>query len=387
MRRLLAFLVLPALLLPACDGGGDGDPKERLIAAFEEGAGLESGTVTISLVSTPESLVAASEGEMTTDQAETILGSSVSISGTQSEDPAEQSARIALNVAGTQGVEVLITGADLYVRADVRGLLETFGQDPAQVDAFLQSPQAQGLDFLEAAANGQFIKFEGAAEMAGQFGGTNPAQMTAQQEQFLNELKNLIREEAEVTSQGEDDVGEHLVVAVNVRQAYQRFVRLIGETAGGQIPPGTLPPAEEVPDGNLSIDFWISDGRLAQIEFDFLQVGKLVGEEPPEGVEQLGVRVAISEDAEAVEPPSDAVTVTQQELEALVGSFLFGGGDAFGGGGGFPGEETPGDGEQPPPAGVDCSIYEDLPPETFEGLPQETLDQLEQVCPGIVPGG
>ena len=385
MRRFVAFLALAALLLVGCDGGESGDPKERLIAAFEEGAGLESATITISLVSTPESLVASSEGELTTDQAETILASSVSFSGTQSDDPAEQTARFALNVAGTQGAEFLVIGPDLYVRADVRGLIETFGQDPAQVDAFLQSPQAQGLDFLQAAVDGQFVKFEGVGELAGQFGGTNPAQMTAQQERFLNELKNLIRAEAEVTSEGTDDVGEHLVVTVNVRRAYERFVRFVGESAGGQLPPGTLPPAEEVPDENLSIDFWISDGRLAQIEFDILQVGRLVDEEPPADVEQLGVRVAISEDAEEIEAPSDVVTVTQQEIEALIGSLIFGGGGDFGGGGELPGDGAPGGGEAPPPGGVDCSIYEDLPPETFEGLPQETIDQLEQICPGIVP--
>jgi hypothetical protein len=374
MRKWSLWLVLPALLLGACsDGGGTTskeDAAEVLTAAFEATGEEEATTATISLASTPESLAAV--GELTDEQADLILGSQLVISGVKSDDPAEATGRFALEVPDTEGFEMLIDGTDIYVRADVEGLASALGEDTSQIDAFVQQ---SGADFLEAAVNGEFLKFELPPELAGQLG-ANPGEMTQQQQQLLEEFGNALKQDAEVESQGEDDVGEHFTVSVPLRSLYQRFVEFASQ-AGAPLPPGSLPPESEVPEGDVTADLWVADDKIAQLELDFLQFAKFEeGEEVPEGADELGLRIAFSYEADEVSPPDDAVVVTQEDLAGLMGSVM-----------GMPGGTPPteGGGTDPGAGEIDCSLYEGLPPETFEGLPPETLTQIEAICPGVVP--
>lgn len=386
MRKWFVWLVVPALLLGACSSGSgpsaDEDPTGALVAAFEETGKAEAQTITVSIQSTPESLVAASEGSMTPEIAETILGSSLTVSGTTGGDPADQSARVVLSIPGTDGVELMVVGTDLYLRADVRGIAELAGQDPAMIDQFLQTPQAQQAPFLEAAANGEFIKIEGADDLAAGAGagGLDPGALTEQQAKLIEQIGQAIEEDATVTSEGSDDVGEHLAVSIPLRSLYQTFTEFAGDL-GAPLPPGSLPPESEIPEGDFSMDVWINDGRVAQMEFDVVKLGQEFEGEVPEGVEQFAIRVALLPEAEEVTPPEDVVTVTGEELFGLI----FGVGGDFGGGDETGGGESPG-GDDLTGGNFDCSIYEGLPPETFDGLPPETLQQLETLCPGVVPG-
>lgn len=378
MRKWLVCLVLPALLLGACnrDSGppADEDPVGALVSAIRETSAAEQQSITFSLLSTPESLVAASSEEGTpisAEMAETILGSSISIGAVLGED--EQSIRVSVGVPETEGAEVLVIGQDLYARADVRGLASAFGMDTAVIDQFLDSPTAQEFPFLESGVNGEFLKVEGTEELTG--GATGTEQLRNQQDQVLDAITRVIQGDSTVEFAGEDDVGDHFVVTTPVRALYDEMVNLATQL-------GTSPPTEtDIPEGDVTFDAWVADGRLAQLELDLLRLAQDFGtEEIPEGVEQLGTRLAFAYEVEDIEPPEDAVTVTGEQIMGLI----FGG--AFGGGTEVETEVTPepdegGGGEEL----IDCTVYEDLPPETFEGLPQETLDQLEQICPGIVP--
>ena len=373
MRKLFVLLILPALLASACsdDGGGGStstseDPTADLVSAFEATSGADAQTVTVTLESTPESLAAAGEGALPPEGAQTILDSSLTIATAPGEGDAP-TVRLALDVPNTEGFEVILVSGDLYLRTDVRGLAEAFGQDTAMIDQFLQSPTAQQTPFLESVVNGEFIRIEGVDELAGSAGGTD--QLAAQQEQFLREFTEAIRADAQVTSEGEDDVGEHLLVSIPFQAVYQRFTDLAARLGGGLASP---PPVTDVPEGNLELDVWVTDGRVAQIELDIVRLNEQMEGDLPDGVEELAVRMAFSEEAEEITAPEGAVTVTGEEIMALIFGGAFGGGGETGGGGGSTG-------------GFDCSEYENLPPETFEGLPQETLDQLEQLCPGVVP--
>ena len=398
MRKLLCLTVIPALLvLGACSNddapSAEEDPTAVLLAAFEETGESEAQTVTISLVSTPESLVAASEGEVTPEQADTILGSSLSVSATKSEDPAESKARFALDVPGTEGAELIVLGQDLYARADVAGFAGLAGSDMASLDRFARQAESAGATFIRPLLDGEFVKFEGLQDAAGELGGASPPS-TEQTDQIVDQLREAIRESSTVTSEGSDDVGEHLVANIRVRDLYSRFQQLLPQL-GVPVFPGSVPDASEVPDEEFRLDAWISDGKLVQLEVDLLQVATIAGEEPPEGVDEAAVRIALSDEAEELSAPEAATTVTAQEVSALISGLIFGGG--FGGGdlpsdaqvtappGDAPGDEP---GDAPGDAGdfgIDCSIYEGLPPETFKGLPKKTLQQLEQICPGIVP--
>ena len=376
MRKWFVWLVVPALLAGACNQGSDApsgeeDPTGALIAAFEETGQAEQQTVTITLESTPESLVAAAEGGLPTEAADIILGSSLTITAQQGEDPADQAARLVLNVPNTEGVELIFLGTDLYLRSDVRGLLEAFGQDPALVDQFLQSPTAQQAAFLEPAVNGEFIQIQGTEALTG---GTGTEQIAAQQEQVLQEFEDAIRDVATVEFEGEDDAGEHYVVSAPLRDLVQRFVELASEL-GTAVPP---PSEGDIPEGDVTVDFWVSDDRISQLEVDIVQNAQEFGGEVPEGVEEMVVRLAFSYESEEITAPEGAVTVTAEEIMGLIFGGL--------GGGGLPGGDLPT--EEPADdlgggGGDICSVYEELPPETFEGLPPSEIQQIEQLCPGI----
>ena len=370
MRKWFVLLVVPALLAGACNEGSDApsgeeDPTAALVAAFEETAQAEQQTFTLTIESTPESLTAAAEGGLPPEAADIILGSSLTVTATKAEDPADQSGRVVLNVPDTEGVELVFLGTDVYLRADVRGLLEAFGQDPALVDQFLQSPSAQQATFLEPAANGEFIHIEGTEALTG---GAGTEQLTQQQEQVLQELEAAIQEDATVEFEGSDDAGDHYVVSAPLRDLADRFMRLASELGTG-VPPPSVPP-EDIPEGDVTLDVWVSDERVSQIEVDIVQNAQEFEGDVPEGVEELAVRLAFSYETEEITAPEAAVTVTAEEIAGLI----FGG---FAGGGGQP--PTGGGGGQ----GDICSVYEELPPETFEGLPPSEIEQIEQLCPGI----
>ena len=374
MRKWLIILVVPALLLGACNGGGgpaaDEDPTGALVAALEETANSEQQTISFSIQSTPESLVAASAEDATPlspEMAETILGSSISISVIDSGEEGT-SLRVSLAVPGSDGAEAIVLGQDLYARADVRGLATAFGQDTAAIDTFLQSEVVQQYPFIESGVNGEFLKIEGTEELTG--GTSVTEEVGNQREQVLNSVTEAIREEANVEFEGEDDVGDHFVVSAPAEALYNHFAELAGQL-------GASPPTEtDIPEGDVTFDAWVADGRIAQLEVDAVRLAEEFEGEIPEGVEELAFRMSFGYEVEEISAPEDAVTVTGEDLMALI----FGG--AFGGTTDVPEEEE----VEPEPTettGFDCSDYENLPPETFEGLPQETLDQLEELCPGI----
>lgn len=392
MRKWLVWLVAPALLAGACSGdnapASDEDPKGALVSAFEETGTAEEQTVTLTIASTPESLVAASTDQpLTPEQAEMILGSSLSIGATKAEEPEDQTAVVRLEVPGTEGAEVLFVEGDLYARADIRGFVEAVGQDPAAIDAFLASPTAQQFPFLEAGANGEFLQIEGTEELAG---GSAAGELTSQQQQIINEFREALNEEADVSFEGEEDVGDHFVVSISAQALYQRFAEFSAQLGTTGLPGASVPPTEDVPEGDVTVDVWVSDGRLAQLELDLIALGEeFEPEEVPEGVDELAIRLAFEYEVEDVSAPEDAVTVTGEDIVGLI----FGG--AFGGElpTDLPTETTvtPEPGASPSldtPSGeevIDCSLYEGLPPETFQGLPQDVIQQLEEICPGIVP--
>ena len=393
MRKWIAFLAVATLAFGACssDSGGGGsseDPKAALISAFENLSKQQGGSITISLASTPESLAAVSEDEVTEDQANTILGSSVTIEGNAAEDPADTTFRLAVNIEGTDGAEIMVVGGDLFVRADVPGMASAFGADTSAIDQAAAEAEQAGFAFVRPFLEGQVVKFAGIQEaLTGLSGGQDPtAGLGEQEQQLLDQFRRTIQENAEVTSEGSDDVGEHLVASVPLRTLVESLSSALGPLSA-QLPPGSLPDPADVPEGDLSLDVWVADDNVAQIEFDFTQLAQFdeEAEQDLEGVDEFALRVAISDDVPELTAPEAGAEITQEDIQKIVGLFMGGlggvpGGDIPSGGGAAPGGGGGGGG----PA-IDCSLYEGLPPETFEGLPQETLDQIEAICPGVIP--
>jgi hypothetical protein len=339
MRKLLAAIAAATLLLAACGGddgggGGGGSPEETLTQAVEN---LSEGgrTLTFSLSSDASSLTAASEGSINEETAAKILDSSLSISANDADDPADAQFAFAANIAGSTDVEFRLVDGTVYLRVDLDSLLDLAGPEAKaaaqpQIDAAVQQAAAQGLDWVEAGASGEWLAFTGATQLLEQFGGGLAASPSSEQQAIIDQFAAALTDSASVTSEGDEDPGEHLVASVEFKELYDNFLQL-AEDLGQAVPTTELPPESEIPEGEMTVDFWVSDGQLTQVELDFLQLAQLGDEEIPEGVETLGLRVTIEEFSGDVEAPSGA---TQVDLAQLIQTFS--GGNLGGAGGGAP---------------------------------------------------
>ena len=383
LRRLGFLAVAGALVLSACSDDtaqqAEEDPKGTLVDSVNALADTDSLSFTLSLQSDPESLAAlASEDgtELSSEDAQKILDSSLTIAARQGESEDDSQAQVIVNVAGNDAVEMRFLDNTLFLRADVRGLAETFGQDPAALDAVGQQAAASGLDFVEPALDGEWLALTGFEQLAEQFGGAAPSPSAEQQEQLIKALSDAFESTAEVTSEGEDDVGSHLVVTVPLRDIYEKLSEN-AESLTGSVPGASLPPASEVPDENVTLDAWVRDGRLAQLELDFVQFAQLADEDVPEGVDRLALRIALEEFEEEITAPEGAVDVDLQEVLQAVGGGL---GGATGGTGGTTTGEIPG------LPGVTC---EQLAAQGAEAVKAalaadpNLLQQVDQACPEL----
>jgi hypothetical protein len=316
LRRFWAGAATVALFLVACGGDGSSEGAERtLSAALEQLRRSDGATLEFTLQSTPESLQSlARDGgdDLTHSDAQKILSSSLVVSSAL-DGNGSGAARVALNVAGNEDLELRTTKDTIYVRADVRSLLETFGQDPAAADQFVAQARAAGWDFAESLVAGRWLAITGFEQLAGQTRSTP----FPEQQRVLAELTAALEASTTVTSAGEEGPGEHLVASFSLRDLYDRLQRIAADLGKATGP--ALPPAGTVPDEVVSIDLWVDGDRLTQVEFDFLQLRRLEGADVPEGVERLALRVAVSDFSGPIEVPSDAVPV---DLSKVLGGML-----------------------------------------------------------------
>lgn len=371
MKRIGVLVVVAALALGACGGDGPSeDPKGALISAMENTGESEGLSLLMSIQSTPESLDAMARGDgggsgMEEEDAQKILDSSIQLNTRGSGE--DGSFEMVVNVAGEDDFEMKTIDKVVYLRADVAGLVQTFGGDPSGIDAGVQQMEAQGLTFAKAAADGEWLSIEGLEEAAQQMTGQAPLAVP-EQEQLIRDLTASFKENAQVTSEGDEDAGEHLVVAVPLRATYENFVKDFAQL-GQQLPLGQLPDASEVPDEDVIFDVWVDDDRVTQIEFDFTQIAEISGdaEDIPEGVERFAFRAEIDEFDDEIEVPEGAVAVDPQQIFGLFGGMMGGMGA---GAGAMPPAGDPG-------AGFNC--------DDLKGAPPEVLAQFAEECPELQP--
>lgn len=370
MKKAGALLLVAMLLMGACGGSEEEseDPKAALISAMQNTGEAEGLTFTMSLRSTPESLDAIGRTDggsgLEEEDAEKILASSITVSTKGSGE--EGSFEMVVDVAGEGDFEMKAIDKVLYMRADVEALVETFGGNPADIETGVAQAEAQGLGFVRPAAEGEWVSITGLQESLGQITGQTPPAIP-EQEQLIEDLTASFQENATVTSEGQEDAGEHLVVTVPLRATYENFVEDFSQLTQ-QIPVGQLPPASDIPDEDIKLDVWVDDEQVTQILFDLIQVARLEGEEEvPEDVEEFGLLAQIDEFGEEIEVPEDATAIDPQQLLAIFGGFM----------GGQQGSAT-----ESAPAGDAGAAFncDDL-----KGAPPEVLQQFAEECPELQP--
>jgi hypothetical protein len=369
MRKLLISAAAATFLIAtACGGGTDPaeDPRGALTDAVENLGNYEGVDMTMSIVSTPESLTALPDSGLTEEQAQQILDSSLTIRS-KSGDQAE--AEVVVNVAGNDtAVEMKFVDTTLYARADVAGIMETFGQDASQLEQFrTQAGSQPGFEFVGPALDGEWIAVRGFEQAMQQFGGGQAAaEPTAAQKEAIAGFTKAIRDSAEVASGDKEGPGTHLVATVNLRELFDDLSSLAEELGAGA---AGLPPESEVPDENFALDTWVDGDRLTQIQLDFTQFGDFEGGDPlPAGVEEFALQVTFDEFTASVEPPEGA---TEVDLGPLMQNFM--------GAGLGQGETT---GGAAAPTNV-CKEYE----RQLKGQPQKVVDQFVDLygeqCPNL----
>lgn len=379
MKRLGAVATGLVLLLGGCAGAGPDakeNPKEALISAFEKLPEREGHEITLSLDATVESLQALGSSQpggtgMSDDDAAKILESQIQVL-TKGKGPDAQIEMVA-TIAGEEDLTIKVVDQNLYLQADAEGLAQTFGADPAELEQAAKQADAQGLDFVRPALEGEWIAITGFQELQEQLGGPSQEEMEQQQERFIRDMTDAMRDTAEVEHVGDEDAGEHLAVTLPIRDLYSRMMEALQASlgpAGGLSP---LPQAAEVPDESVVLDVWVEDDSVTQVAFDLTQVEDLEGDR---GSTSDGGRaillIELEEFTEDVQPPDDAVEVEAQRLFELFGSMMMPG---AGGAGGMPG----GTGGMPGGTGTtgefDCT--------QLEGAPPAVLEQFADECPEL----
>ena len=353
MKKALAVLSLLALAGCGLIGDSSAEAKSSLVDALRNLLSTESYTQTMTIQSDTESLVALGEGDISEETADKILDSSIVASGKQADDPADAESEVLVNIAGTDAAEMRFVEGDLYFRANVRNLIETFEGDPAELDAVLGQVQGQpGFEWVEPAVAGEWIVVRDALGLSQQMGGT--AVSPEQQEQLVEDLLQTVEQNATVTDEGEDDVGQHLRASLPLRETINDLISSLGP-AGNMMQGDVM---SDVPDENLVLDFWIADETIVQMAIDFTQFEDMEsgsGDEFPEGVEELSFVIAIEEAEVSVEPVPDAVELDTTALTQALSGMMGGGMEPPAGTGG----------------GFDCSALKGAPPEVIELYAEE----------------
>lgn len=339
-RWAVAFLGVLALILGACSGGSDAedDPRAVLQEAIDD-LGTWDGIeldVRVELDETAQASVLA-EGELTAEELEVLLNSSIRITGTG--DGTEGSGAFVLTLGGQEALEARVTGDErLFLRLDLEAITavaEDADIDDLDVDELVVAARMFGLgDVATAIVDGDWVEIIGLDDLAELSGtDTDPeaelddAQAQALAERFTAEFEQLVAD-AEVTFLGTEDAGDRIRVTASgedVARVLDTLTAELAELVGDDLAGDLGGPDEllrEVEGSPVSLDLWVDGGSFTQVGVD---ASTLEDAEEIDG--EVLILVGLQEVSTAIAVPDDAVTFDVLEL---FGAFFGGLGGAFG---------------------------------------------------------
>lgn len=337
IRRRVALFLTTALLLSACGGGAVEDPKELLVNALRALANQPGLTITLSLDTDEASLRALSNepGEIMPEELIEVLPTTeITFSVPLGDESATEAAAIAFLLSGEERAGIRVVDGDLYVRADVRAIVEAFGEDPAMVDGIEAMVSQSGM-LPEGALSGQWIVIRGVQEALEGMGATGDgatALPDIKSREAVERLGRVLADATTVEHLGSDADGEHLRVTVPVREVYAALMDE-AKALGLPTPMGPTPNPEDVPDVEIPVHLWISDGMLAVASLDIRDLIEMDPDTEPLSpeVEKLSLRMEFSSFDGKVEIPSGA---KELNLESIMSMLMGAIGSSMGGMGG-----------------------------------------------------
>jgi hypothetical protein len=312
LPRLLAGGTLAAVLTgTAACGLPAVEPKLELRAAMSDFAAGRTGTLALSVPSSVDDVrafaeaadPAGSDAEMTDDDLQRLLSSSVEVGydlGEDRDSDADDASRVIVRLDDLEAGELRAIDGLLYVRVDVEGLAAEFPELQAELDSFragltgepgaAEPAPASMIESATALLDGDWVSVDVQAyldyvqaflDQLAAAGGADPG-IPAAGPSFVDstEARDLLGAALEgavssVERRGADDeLGNHLVVGLDLRTAYGSLRAglpglFTGETA--DMLEEKLPAVDEVPDRRIDVSFWVRDGDLTRVELDLAQ--------------------------------------------------------------------------------------------------------------------
>jgi hypothetical protein len=226
-----------------------------------------------------------------------LLSSHVDVAfdkGADAKGSADDSARVLLHIGKTDAGEVRTVGGMVYARVDLTGLEGEFpdmkdgvestraalagGEGPDSPPEALRAPVQAVFDGKWVSVDDrpgswldqQLTSQDGAAGgLTGTLAPDAPDKLTALAGKAFGDGVVTVKR-----LDGDDALGDHLVATANLRTVYRNIrADLPGLLTGDAATEMTkaLPAAEEVPDRDLAVSFWVKDGKLSRFELDIAQ--------------------------------------------------------------------------------------------------------------------
>lgn len=320
-----------ALLVAGCGGGAATTSSKDPKAAFTTGiSGLTDTdvlTVTLKLDTTADALVGfakTSGGNLDPTTAKDVAGAQLVIeekttngkklSELKSGDTSGVTAKFAFVDNGRTYVELRTVDNVLFIKADVKGLLELFHQ--SKLLGEVQARANSLPKFVQALVAGQWVSLDLNAlkSLAGQFGGASPN--PAQSQKLLSALEGVLTKDVTVTRIGTDSDGDHLRLAAQSKLLVTDFLQAISSAVpAAGLALGKLDPTK-LPDHSIVVDAWVNNGALAKLSLDVAQFAK-AGELKPG--DKLPIVLAFDRSGDDISKPSGATSVDLSQLGSLLG--------------------------------------------------------------------
>jgi hypothetical protein len=320
----------------APSGGNSGTPAKKISDALGS-LGKGGGTLTFSLYGSAADFDALSTTPSTQkDDAianKLIPNSSVALSfgGSRSGN-----FDLDITIGGeNDAVNMLVTGGTLYLKIDVKGIGAATGANTSKITGEAGAISSE-LPFVGTLLAGNYVSLnlKQAGAMAKQFGAgahppvgasgeTGTTITVSQEKQLIQALRSALTSGTTITKVGSDSIGEHYQIVAMPQTLAQAFYSAAASVAGPLSSEITKAQGDlsKISNNPVTVDAWISGGKLAQIEVDFRQFHKGAGGP----TNPVGLKIDFSSSTASFSAPSGATPVDLTKLGSLFGGLLKGG--------------------------------------------------------------